>query len=37
MRVLPSRDGDLLSQFYIINGEDTNDDFESTSLKNAHW
>ena len=33
MRVLTSKDGDLLSQFDNINEGNTNDDFDSTSLK----
>ena len=33
MRVLTSKDGDLLSQFDNINEGTTNDDFDSTSLK----
>ena len=34
MRVLTSKDGDLLSQFENINEGNTDDDFDSTSLKN---
>ena len=33
MRVLTSKDGDLLSQFDNINEGNTDDDFDSTSLK----
>ena len=33
MRVLTSKDGDLLSQFDNITEGNTNDDFDSTSLK----
>ena len=33
MRVLTSKDGDLLSQFDNINEGNTNDDFDSSSLK----
>ena len=33
MRVLTSKDGDLLSQFDNINEGNKNDDFDSTSLK----
>ena len=33
MRVLTNKDGDLLSQFDNINGGNTDDDFDSTSLK----
>ena len=33
MRVLFSKDGDLLSQFDNINEGNTDDDFDSTSLK----
>ena len=33
MRVLASKDGDLLSQFDNINESNTNEDFDSTSLK----
>ena len=33
MRVLTSKDGDLISHFDIINESNTNDDFDSTSLK----
>ena len=33
IRVLTSKDGDLLSQFDNINESNTNDDFDSTSLK----
>ena len=33
MRVLTSKDGDLLSQFDNINEGNTNDDFDSNSLK----
>ena len=33
MRVLTSKDGDLLSQFDNVNESNTDDDFDSTSLK----
>ena len=33
MKVLSSKDGDLLSQFDNINEGNTDDDFDSTSLK----